>query len=164
MAEGHMDEVIRTVDALVQVEKTVGEFYGSCSEFFPDYTDFWSKLAQEEYLHSDVLAKLHELIIRKPHKFQPGKPFPIAALRTFISRIHSDREKLVAGTLTMYDALMAAYHIERTIIEYKYLDVIKTEKPEYLQALSNLETATSKHRQRIKKKLDEYGKSGNGAQ
>jgi hypothetical protein len=158
-----MDEVIRTVDALVQVEKTVGEFYGNCSECFPDDADFWSKLAREEFLHSDVLTKLHALIIRKPHRFQPGKPFPLAALRTFISQIHSDREKLIAGTMTMYDALVAAYHIERTIIEYKYLEVIKTEKPEYREALATLEAATEKHRGKIKKKMDECGKSGDGA-
>jgi hypothetical protein len=160
MTERGIDEVIHTVDALVQVEKTVGEFYGCCSEIFPDESDFWLKLARDEFLHSDVLAKLHALIIRKPHRFMQGNPFPIGALRTFISQVHADREKLMTGALTMHDALVAAYHIERTIIEYKYLEVIKTEKPEYLEALSNLETATFKHREKIKKKMDDYGKSG----
>ncbi|HMK34774.1 MAG TPA: hypothetical protein VK463_06890 [Desulfomonilaceae bacterium] len=159
MVERRIDEVIQTVDALVQVEKTVGEFYGSCSEVFTQDSEFWLKLARDEFLHADVLVKLHEMITRKPHKFGPGKPFPIAALRTFIAQVDSERAKLMAGTLTMYDALVAAHHIERTIIEYKYLEVIKTEKSEYLEALDNLAVATAEHRKRIKKKMDEYRKS-----
>jgi hypothetical protein len=162
MSDRSVDEVVQVVDALVQVEKTVGEFYGNCSEFFQDESDFWLKLAEEEFLHSDVLAKLHAIMIRKPRRFEPGKPFNIASLRTFVSQIESDRERLMGGAWTMHDALDAAYNIERTIIEYKYLEVIKTEKTEYLEALAKLEAATEKHRARIKKKMEEYSKDGSG--
>lgn len=162
MVERRMDEVIRTVDALVQVEKTVGEFYGSCSEVFAQDSDFWLGLARDEFLHADVLAKLHERIIREPHRFRRGELFPITTLRAFVSQVHSEHEKLIAGTLTMYDALVAAYQIERTIIEQKYLEAIRTEKPEYLEALDILAEETAAHRDRIKMKLDEYRKSGRG--
>ncbi len=78
MAERRMEEVIRTADALVQVEKTVGEFYGSCSEIFTHDSEFWLGLAHDEFLHADVLVKLHENIIREPHKFRSGERFPLA--------------------------------------------------------------------------------------
>jgi hypothetical protein len=162
MVERRMDEVIRTVDALVQVEKAVGEFYGSCSEFFADDSDFWLGLAHDEFLHADVLAKLHETIIREPDKFRLGELFPITTLRAFVSQVHSDHEKLIAGTLTMHDALVAAYKIEQSIIEQKSLEAIKTEKQEYLEALDILAEETAAHRDRIKTKLDECRKSGRG--
>jgi len=162
MVERRMDEVIRTVDALVQVEKAVGEFYGSCSEVFAHDSDFWLGLAHDEFLHADVLVKLHERIIREPHKFRLGELFPITTLRAFVSQVHSNHEKLIAGTLTMYDALVAAYKIEQNIIEQKSLESIRTEKPEYLEALDILAQETAAHRDRIKTKLDEYRKSGRG--
>jgi hypothetical protein len=162
MVERRMDEVIRTVDALVQVEKAVGEFYGSCSEVFAHESDFWFGLAQDEFLHADVLAKLHERIIREPQNFRRGELFPITTLRAFVSQVHSDHEKLLAGTLTMYDALVAAYQIERSIIEQKSLEAIGADKPGYIEALEILAEETTAHRDRIKKKLDEYRKSGGG--
>lgn len=155
-----MEEVIRTVDALVQVEKTVGEFYGSCSEIFTHDSEFWMGLAHDEFLHADVLVKLHENIIREPHKFRSGERFPLATLRAFVSHVHSQSEKLMAGRLTMHEALAAAYEIERTVIEQKYLGAIRTEKPEYLEALDKLAAETAGHRERIKTKMEEYRKSG----
>ncbi len=160
MAERRMEEVIQTVDALVQVEKTVGEFYGSCSEVFTHDSEFWLSLARDEFLHADVLVKLHENIMREPHKFRSGERFPLATLRAFVSHVHSQSEKLMAGRLTMYEALAAAYEIERTVIEQKYLGAIITEKPEYLEALDKLAAETAGHRERIKTKMEEYRKSG----
>src|SRR5208283_306674 len=86
--------------------------------------------------------------------------FPLATLRAFVSHVHSQSEKLMAGRLTMYEALAAAYQIERTIIEQKYLGAIKTEKPEYLEALDKLAVETAGHREKIKTKMEEYRKSG----
>ncbi len=155
-----MDEVIRTVDALVQVEKTVGEFYGNCSEVFAHESEFWLALANEEFLHADVLAKLREDIIREPRKFRLGERFPLATLNAFVSDVHSQSEKLMAGTLTMYGALVAAEEIERTVIEQGILRVIRTEKPEYLEALDLLAVETAGHGVRIRVKMHEYRKSG----
>jgi len=163
MVERRMEEVIQTVDALVQVEKTVGEFYGSCSEVFAHDSEFWLSLARDEFLHADLLVKLHGNIIREPHKFRRGDLFPITTLRAFVSQVHSVHEKLIAGTLTTYEALVAAYQIERTIIEQKYLGAIRTEKPEYIEALDKLTAETTGHRERIKTKVEEYRKSGRDA-
>ncbi len=160
MLERLMDEVIRTVDALAQVEKTVGEFYGNCSEVFAHDSEFWLSLARDEFLHADVLAKLHKDIIREPSKFRSGERFSLVTLTAFVSHVHSQSEKLLAGTLTMYDALAAAYQIEHSIIEQGILGVIKTEKPEYLEALDILAVETAAHRDRIKSKMSEYKESG----
>jgi hypothetical protein len=156
MVERRIDEVIRTVDALVQVEKTVGEFYGNCSEVFAHESQFWLALANEEFLHSDLLAKLQEDIIRDPSDFRPGVRFPLDTLSAFVSAVHSQSEKLLAGTLTMYDALVAAEEIEGTIIERGILRVIRTEKPAYRDAFDLLAAETAAHRSRIKAKMDEY--------
>jgi hypothetical protein len=156
MVERRIEEVIRTVDALVQVEKTVGEFYGNCSEVFADESQFWLALANEEFSHSDVLVKLHEDMIRDPGEFISGVRFPLAVLNAFVSGVQSQSEKLLAGTLTMYDALVAAEEIEGTIIEQGILRVIRTEKPAHREALDLLAAETAAHRRRIKAKMDEY--------
>ena len=69
----------------------------------------------------------------------------------------------MAGTLNMYEALLVAYHIEATILESNYTEVVETKNPEYLKALDNLATATVRHGKRIKKKMDQYRRNGTGA-
>jgi hypothetical protein len=163
MLEQRLADVIRTIDELAQVEQTVGEFYGSCSALFQHDSPFWLSLSNEEFLHAAILTKLSQMIERKPHEFEPGQMFPPAAIRTFIARIRSDTEKLMAGTLNMYGALLVAYHIEATILESNYTEVVETKNPEYLKALDNLATATVRHGKRIKKKMDQYRRNGTGA-
>jgi hypothetical protein len=162
MLEQRHADLIRTIDALAQVEQTVGEFYRSCAEIFRHDSDFWHRLSNDEFLHAAVLKKLSKMIERKPNEFEPGQMFPPAAKRTFIARILSDSEKLMAGTLTMYDALLVAYHIEATMLESNYTEVVETKNPEYIKALDNLAAATVQHSHRIKKKMNQYRKNGTG--
>jgi hypothetical protein len=48
---------------------------------------------------------------------------------------------------------MAAYHIESTVVEHKYTEVIKTENSKYLTALENLMKAEVNHKARIQERV-----------
>jgi hypothetical protein len=158
MQEEAVLELVQTLETMSELEKAVGGFYEDCAGFFHFDSQFWLNLSQEEALHSDVLAKLSQMIKRKPYEYEPGKLSSASAVRTFISRIHSDRERLKTGTLTMYNALLAAYHMEATLIEYRYTDVVKTTNPKCLEALRNLSEACVIHRSKIKTKMEPYRK------
>lgn len=158
MQQEALQELVQTLDAMSELEKTVGEFYKECAAFFQFDSQFWLSLSQEEAVHSDVLAKLSQMIRRKPYEYEPGKLSSASALRTFISRIHSDRESLKTGTLTMYTALLAAYHMETTLIEYSYTEVVRTTNSKCLEALEKLSAACVIHRGKIKTKMEPYRK------
>ena len=158
MEEAVLRDLLSTLKIMAEAEKTVGGFYKSCAEFFQHDADFWSKLADEEFIHADVLTRLSKMVTRKPNEYEPGKLPSVAALRTFISRLHSDRERLKNGTLTMHDALLAAYLIEMTVIECNYTEVVQTTNSKCLEALENLAIATVQHRGRIKDKMQDFRK------
>ncbi|MGO9569348.1 MAG: hypothetical protein ACLP5H_17575 [Desulfomonilaceae bacterium] len=158
MQEQALRDLVQTIEAMSELEQTVGEFYGECSAFFKFDSQFWFDLSQEEALHSEVLAKLSQMIRRKPYEYEPGKVSSASALRTFISRIHSDHDRLKNGTLTMSNALLVAYHMETTMIEVGYTEVVKTTNPKCLEALEKLSTASVKHRGKIKTKMETYKK------
>lgn len=158
MQEQALRELVQTIDTMSELEKTVGEFYEECAAFFRFDSQFWLNLSKEEDLHSDVLAKLSQMIRRKPYEYEPGKLSSASALRTFISRIHSEHDRLKNGALTMYTALLAAYHMETTMIEVGYTEVVKTTNPKCLQALEKLSAASVKHRGKIKTKMEPYRK------
>jgi hypothetical protein len=156
MQEEAVGELVQTIDAMSELEKTVGEFYKECAGFFQFDSQFWLNLSQEEALHSDVLAKLSQMIRRKPYEYEPGKLSSASALRTFISRIHSDHDRLKNGTLTTYNALLAAYQMETTMIEYGYTEVVKTTNSKCLEALQKLSAACVIHRGKIKTKMEPF--------
>ncbi len=54
----------------------------------------------------------------------------------------------------MYTALLAAYHMETTLIEYSYADVVKTTNAKCLEALEKLSAACVIHRSKIKTKME----------
>ncbi len=82
MQEEGVRELVQTLDTMSEMEKTVGEFYKECAAFFRFDSRFWLNLSQEEALHSDVLAKLSQMIRRKPYEYEPGKLSSASALRT----------------------------------------------------------------------------------
>jgi rubrerythrin len=150
-----LDDVLQAMDLMVEAETLVCTFYKYCAEAFFDEHDFWNRLAQEEENHSKVLRKLYEIIRRNPEEFAVGKVSPRSALLGFMSRVSEDTEKLRSGRLNARDALSVAYHIESTVIEHKYTEVIVTENEKYLTALSNLMHAEVKHKDRIVKRMKE---------
>jgi hypothetical protein len=161
MLEQEIQGIVRLFEVMAEVEKGIGYFYADCAETFGSESELWTKLSHEEFLHADVLIKLSEMIIRKPDQFEVGQLLPMSAVRTILSRIHGDQQKLSSGSLTIYGALLIAYHFERTIIELDYLDIVKANNPRHIRALENLVQATTKHRDRIKKKLDQYSSGYN---
>ena len=158
MQENNLQNLVQTLDTMLELEKTIGEFYRECAGFFRFDSAFWMSLSQDEALHSGALAKLSQMVRRKPSEYEPGKLSSGSALRTFISRIHSDHDRLKNGTLTMYTALLTAYHLETTMIEFGYADVVKTTNPKCIEALEKLSTASVQHRDKIKEKMKLYRK------
>ncbi len=153
MSAESLQDAIDVMNLMVEAETACADFYQACSEAFSHEKDFWEQLAREEFRHAGVLVKLSDLVARKPQEFEVGKLSPLSALRSFISRVQSDHQKLHRGVLAEKDALMAAYLIESTVVEQKYTEAITTQNGKYLEALEKLTKAEVNHKARIKEKM-----------
>jgi rubrerythrin len=160
LAESSLTELIRIIELMVDAETAAGDFYKNCAERFEYESDLWMSLANDEFLHAEILTKLWEMIQRKPHEFQPGKLPALTEVQSFISLIRSYSEKLEAGTWAIVDALLAASDIETAVIEASYTEILETKNPAYLEALANLSKATVGHRNKIQRKIRAYNKRG----
>ncbi|MGO9567213.1 MAG: hypothetical protein ACLP5H_06720 [Desulfomonilaceae bacterium] len=140
---------------MVQAEMAVADFYLGCLECFPENASFWSLLAKEELAHADIIAKLAELVRIQPDEFTIGNSIPLTAINSFIARIRSDADKVRHGELTEKDAFLIAYHIEGTVIELSYVEVINTSNQTYLSLMNDVLADTMKHKKRVVKKLSQ---------
>jgi len=155
MTAAAMKRCLEAMDLMVQAEMAVADFYLGCLECFPENASFWSLLAKEELAHADIIAKLAELVRIHSGEFTIGNPIPLAAINSFIARIRSDVDKVRHGELTEKDAFLIAYHIEGTVIELSYVEIINTNNQTYLSLINDVLADTMKHKKRVVKKLSQ---------
>jgi len=131
----------------------VGDFYKACSESFGHDKEFWAHLAEEEYLHAEVIGRLSKSITAKPHDFEPGKMSPAEALQSFTKRVRSYLATLSSGGFTEAHALFTAHLIESTFAENKYTEAIRTSDAQYLEDLKKLTKDEANHKKMISRKM-----------
>ncbi len=159
MATDRFRETLEALEIMKDLEKLVAEFYELCARSFGHSHAFWMELAREETQHSAAISALADHMTKKPDQFSPGEPFALPALRTFHSKVRSDIQKLHQGALTEKDSLFIAYHIENTVIEAKYTEIVATTDKYYSEILARLTAAEIDHRDRVVKRMKEskYG-------
>ncbi|MGO9569940.1 MAG: hypothetical protein ACLP5H_20605 [Desulfomonilaceae bacterium] len=155
MAALALKDCLEAMGLMVQVEMAVADFYLGCLERFPENARFWSLLAREELAHADIIAKLAELVRIQPDEFTIGNSIPLTAINSFVARIRSNVDQVRHGEREERDAFLVAYHIESTIIELGYAQVIKTDNHNYLSIMSGVVADTMKHKKRVVKKLSQ---------
>jgi hypothetical protein len=150
---------LKALDVMVEAESTVAEFYSLCSERFTEHTQFWGSLAKEELAHAEVIRKLIQLVCIQPAQFTAGKSTPLDAIKAFIARTHSNIEGMQRGDLPEEKALLIAYHIENTVIEAQYADVVSTENEEYKALLGQVLADTLRHKESVLGKIRDLKKA-----
>lgn len=151
--EKRISNPLRTLDVMIEAEKTVAEFYRVCSERFAQNANFWGSLALEELAHAQVITRLIELVNIHQDQFTPGKSVPLETITSFISRIKSNIKTLEQIDLPEEKALLIAYQIENTFIELKYAEVVNTENKQYKALLDQVITDTLKHKERVVERI-----------
>ena len=153
MPETSLEDVLDTMEVMVEAENSVARFYLACATRFTKDAQFWASLAEEEFLHAEAISKLAQLIRKKPHRFEPGNLSPLSALRDFIAKINTKADRVSSGALSESGALLAARHIESTFIEGKYPEAVLTDIPKYNQILDNLVLRSQKHKNIVSKRI-----------
>ncbi len=154
-----ISDALKALNVMVEAENTVAEFYLLCSERFAENSNFWGSLAREELAHAEVIRRLIELVNIQPDQFSAGKSAPLDAIKSFIARTKSSIETLQRGELPEEKVLLIAYHIENTVIETQYADVVNTENQEYRALLTQVITETLKHKESVVGKMRDLSKA-----
>jgi hypothetical protein len=82
----------------------------------------------------------------KPEKFKLGHPFKRPAVQTFISGVKSNIEKLRNRKLPKDKVLFIARDMEESILESKYMEIIRTEEPEFQTLMKQILSDTVTHK------------------
>ncbi len=136
------------LDALRQIELIAAELYKRFSRSFVQDRVFWEDLSQDEEEHADMVEELKNTLLRNGSPFELGK-ISLVALSTYRQVVESQLNRLGRGELRRQNAFFIARDFEKTLIEYRFYDSIRSENPEYKEIQGRIRRETESHLQKL---------------
>ncbi len=155
MKSGGAQSVLNLLEVLMEAELAVSEFYGACADTWDEDKDFWLHLVGEEKKHAENIKKMGAIISRMPDQFTAGRPITPIAVKTFISDLKNKTECCKNGEIQREKILFIARDIEKSIIESKYAEIVKTDNLEYKTLMKSLVEETRVHLDMVNRKIEE---------
>lgn len=145
---------INVIEALAKHEEAIGELYKAYSEKFMSYKQFWIALFADEKDHSywirQLLGKAKDGFVF----FQEDR-FKIEAINTSSEYVREQIEALKTEKISEINALAIAYDLENALLERKFFEIFESDFIEIKNIFLDLAEATTRHREIIKKALEE---------
>ncbi|MBN2438158.1 MAG: hypothetical protein JXL20_06100 [Deltaproteobacteria bacterium] len=149
-------EKIKTVlEYMIQYELDLSDFYKQCAETCTEEQALWQNLAHAEVGHAENIHKMREIIVKKPERFELGRPFNPAALNTATAGLKDYTRRLTSEKFSFEQILIIARDIEQSILESHYAEIVKTADIEYQTLMKGILSDTYVHKRVIQKKIEE---------
>ncbi len=144
-----IEELRTTLGALEGIELKMAELYGLCAALWPADVIFWATLETDERRHASQLARIATLVETQPSQFQAGRPFKASAISTMVTYVDSLLHKLKRREMDQATLLNIARDLEKSLIESRYAEVVRTQNAEVLGMLQQIHQDTTHHHDRI---------------
>ncbi len=150
------DGLSRTLDTLAALgehEISLAGLYAACSGEWRDDAALWDGLADSERSHAECLAMMAQIVAARPAGFAPGRPLSAAAGRLQAAYVESRRREVEGGGMARRTALLMARDIERSIIETRLNELLRTEESDYLTIADRVVAETGLHYRLLEQEL-----------
>ncbi len=155
MIQQELQKLLDIMACLAESERAIARLYRRCAETWKEDDAFWLHLEAQEIGHIRNIDRMAEMIRRNPDRFELHRPFNTTAIRTFITGVEQDMDRLNKGALSQRRALILARDIESSIIEKTYHEIVKTGETDYLNLVKQVVAETCSHKDAIEKRLGE---------
>ncbi|MDX1359430.1 MAG: hypothetical protein R3232_11415 [Clostridia bacterium] len=112
-------EIVKMIN---EYEFLVSRMYTTCSEKFPDLSEFWMGLAREEVRHADtikeIMAEVDGMSVKLNQKRFNARPIEIS-----MDHVNGIIGRLEFGDIDLLGILSLALDIEQSVIESKYYEI-----------------------------------------
>ena len=153
MQQGQLKSILDILEVMKELELAAAEFYRTCGEIWIIERDFWINMEQSELKHAQNIDLMIKVFSEKPEKFELGRPFKSPAIQTFISGVRSDIQRLRSRGLSKGKTLFVARDIERSILESRYMEIIRTNEPEFRTLMEQILLDTVTHQEWLNEKM-----------
>jgi len=146
------------VEALARHEEAIAGLYSQFAEAFPDYLDFWNRMAKDEIDHAAWVREYRKLVEQGKSEVNRGR-FRVKAIETSIRYINGYGQQARRNELSILNAVSLAVDIENALIDRKFLEIYETDDEDLKSVLNALIEATKSHRERVVSLLNDVRQS-----
>lgn len=158
-----LKEMVSSLGGLAAVENTIGDYYAACAAVIPADAPFWTDLAGQERVHASHMLEMARIVNDAGGKgFTVARPFPAAALRTFISGLQSHLDEVRGGRLTGGRLFFTAVEIEHALVEARFHEFLKTENAAFNSLVARVAEETRGHRALLERRAAGLRPGGGG--
>lgn len=136
------------LDFLREIELLVADLYRRFSRSFNEDRVIWEDLSQDEESHAAMITELKNTLLRNGSSFEIGK-INLAALKTYRQGIEEHIVRLQSGALGRRKALFIARDFEKTLVEHRFYESIKSRNPDYQAIQARIQKETELHLQKL---------------
>lgn len=139
---------LEIVNLLIEYEMTMSRLYKVCAETFPELTEFWQELSDEEVRHAD---NIRELMVEASNKAVTlnQKRFNIRPIEISMEHALDTTRRVKEKEVDLIGILSLAYDIEMSLIESKYYEIFSGKSREINDRLKKVRNESREHARRI---------------
>ncbi len=138
----------QTIELLAQNEEVFNKLYVLYAGKYPEYKDFWQKIADEETNHALWLRDLKPDIEIGNLSFNEGR-FDLTLVFQLSEHVKQKLNEAQNQTLPITEVLKISLAMEKSLLEGKFFEVVETDQISLKTTLFNLAKSTEEHIQRI---------------
>jgi hypothetical protein len=158
MNEIEKKDMVEVFNILANIELAFAELYEACGKFWDPDAKFWLSIARDERGHVEYIKKMSQIIAQAPDQFTLEKPFKPIALQTAGRTAKIITQKVNSGQITQEEIFNITVDIEKSVIEAKYNEILKTENILYRDLADKLVSESYQHKDMIQQRQNEVNK------
>ena len=141
-----------TLELLAKQEESLAALYRTYAHQFPEYEDFWLKIAQQEIGHAAMVRKMQQL--QKDGKLTSGeRQFSPEQIQTALGHYEKERLRAQRG-ITLTQAFSVAMGIESSMLEKEFFLTFAGDSPQAQKAFTFLREETAQHKKLLEEAYD----------
>jgi hypothetical protein len=137
---------MKSIELLIENEKSVSRLYALFAERFSEEKKFWLKKSAEEDTHAELLEGIDRIVRETPALFAEGR-FNAEVIESTTELVKDALQK--SKSCSLPEALTIAREIENSLIERNFFKVISSDSALVRDAFNQIEQDTKIHREEI---------------
>lgn len=144
------------VELFVKQEFLIGTLYKLFAKRYPDYKEFWTEMAIEEYQHASLIQRITETDSTDKFNFSQGelRSSSLTASMKFIENIISEFKNNTDFPITQ--AVSIALQLEKALWEKKVFEFFEGDSEEVRKIMNSLNLEQGIHIKKIDKFASQF--------
>jgi rubrerythrin len=139
---------LEAIELLAENEMVISRIYRVFSERFPDYHDFWAKMAEEEIEHADMIRSVLPYVKKGTVRFKAQR-FDETSVGMFRDYLKFSLARVGEQGIALKDAFETALAIEHDLLERSFVDWFEADTGELMLVFEGLASSTREHHRRL---------------